>query len=478
VKRRLLFSYLSITFFVLLVLEIPLGVAYANSVEGRLTSNLQRDAFAMALKAQRALGTAGSNPTSRAELRAIAADYERSSGGRVVIVDRDGNAYADTDISTKQDAATPENFATQQSVAAALAGQVVSGTRVLEPDADDTLFIAMPVGSATGVEGAVQITYPASIVDDGILRIWLLLAATGGVVLGIVFLASLLLARSMTKPLGDLRDAAVDLGSGDLSARVAVPRGPAEFTVLAQSFNATALQLEHLVGSQRGFIADASHQLRTPLAALRLRLENLEAEVSGTTAEDLDGALAEQATSAPVPIDVESVIEGRRESWEAFAAERYVYIRPAVAGHPVARATPGRLEQVIDNLLNNALEVAPPHSSVWLVAADRGDWVELRVRDEGPGMAPEERARAFDRFWQSGTARRDGRPNGHFGLGLAIVRKLVVTDGGDVALEASPSGGLEVVVRVRRGEWDPPREPSPVPVPDYERVPELSTTTG
>ncbi len=495
-KRRLLFSYLSITFFVLLVLEIPLGVAYANSVEGRLTSNLQRDAFSMALKAQRELGTAGSSPTSRAEIRAIAADYERSSGGRVVIVDREGNAYADTDLSAKRDAVAPANFAAQPSVAAALAGQVVSGTRVLEPDASNTLFIAMPVGSATGVEGAVQITYPASIVDDGILRIWLLLAATGGVVLGIVFLASLLLARSMTKPLGDLRDAAVDLGSGDLSARVAVPRGPAEFTVLAQSFNATALQLEHLVGSQRGFIADASHQLRTPLAALRLRLENLEAEVSGTTAEDLDGALAEvtrlsnlvdgllvlaraeQATSAPAPIDVESVIEGRRESWEAFAAERYVYIRPAVAGHPVARATPGRLEQVIDNLLNNALEVAPPHSSVWLVAADRGDWVELRVRDEGPGMTDDERARAFDRFWQSGTARRDGRPNGHFGLGLAIVRKLVVTDGGDVALEASPSGGLEVVVRVRRGEWDPPREPDPVRAPAYERVPELSTTTG
>ena len=90
----------------------------------------------------------------------------------------------------------------------------------------------------------------------------------------------------------------------------------------------------------------------------------------------VDGLLVlrapEQASSAPAAVDVEAVIEGRRESWEAFAAERYVYIRPAVAGHPVARATPGRLEQVIDNLLNNALEVAPPHSSVWLVAAERG----------------------------------------------------------------------------------------------------------
>ena len=81
-----------------------------------------------------------------------------------------------------------------------------------------------------------------------------------------------------------------------------------------------------------------------------------------------------------------------------------------------------------------------------LAAAERGDWVELRVSDEGPGMSAEERARAFDRFWQSGEARQDGRPNGHFGLGLSIVRELVVGDGGDVALEPSATGGLEVVV--------------------------------
>ena len=74
---------------------------------------------------------------------------------------------------------------------------------------------------------------------------------------------------------------------GDLSVRAIVPSGPPELTVLAQSFNATAAQLEQLVGSQRGFIADASHQLRTPLAALRLRLENLEADVHGAHPDPL-----------------------------------------------------------------------------------------------------------------------------------------------------------------------------------------------
>ena len=86
-------------------------------------------------------------------------------------------------------------------------------------------------------------------------------------------------------------------------------------------------------------------------------------------------------------------------------------------------------------------------------------------------MSDEERARAFDRFWQSASARRDGRPNGHFGLGLAIVRELVVADGGEVQLEPSSSGGLEVIVRMRRAERA--EEPRDVP-----RVRQFSTTSG
>jgi signal transduction histidine kinase len=287
-----------------------------------------------------------------------------------------------------------------------------------------------------------------------------------------VFLASLLLARSMARPLGDLRDAAVRLGAGDLSVRAEVPRGPSELTDLAASFNATAGRLEQLVNAQRGFVTDASHQLRTPLAALRLRLEILEADVSGAVADDLDGALAEverlsalvdgllalaraeQAVSDPIAVPLEEIVAGRQEAWDAFAGERHVRIEASVAGDPCAYATPGRLEQVVDNLLNNALEVAPAGSTVRVTAAARGDDVEVVVADEGPGMSDEECARAFDRFWQSGEARRDGRPNGHFGLGLAIVRELVGGDGGDVALrpggETGRRRGLEVTVRLRR----------------------------
>jgi signal transduction histidine kinase len=359
----------------------------------------------------------------------------------------------------------------------------------------DLLYVALPVGSAEGIEGAVRITHPGSVVGDRIREIWLLLAATGGVVLGIVFLVSQLLARSMARPLGELRDAALQLGGGDLSVRAEVPRGPSELTELAMSFNATAARLEQLVDAQRGFVADASHQLRTPLAALRLRLEILEADLDGPVADDLDGALAEverlsrlvdallalaraeKAPSEPVPVSLEAIVAGRCEAWDAFASERNVHIASDVDGAPYALVTPGRLEQIVDNLLNNALEVAPAGTVVRIAAtAASATTVRLVVTDEGPGMTAEERARAFDRFWQSGASRRDGRPSGHFGLGLAIVRELVVRDGGEVVLDAVSGGGpgLEVTVRLRRAEAPVRTEPATPEAPELQ----LSRASG
>jgi two-component system, OmpR family, sensor kinase len=141
-------------------------------------------------------------------------------------------------------------------------------------------------------------------------------------------------------------------------------------------------------------------------------------------------------------------MSARRDAWGAFGDERDVRIELQVEPGLRARATPGRLEQVLDNLLNNALEVAPADSSVVLVGRRRRDQTEVRVADAGPGMTDEQRARAFDRFWRSRPTQSE---NGGFGLGLSIVRRLVAADGGDVELATSASGGLEVVVRLRAG---------------------------
>jgi two-component system OmpR family sensor kinase len=318
------------------------------------------------------------------------------------------------------------------------------------------------------------------VVADRTRSHWFLLAGLGGVVALVVLLVSTLLARSFTRPLAALDAGAARLGEGDLGARVPVPDDPPELRGLANSFNATAERLETLVRSQQAFVADASHQLRTPLAALSLRLENLEAEGPDFRVDDLEAALAEvrrlarlvdgllvlaraeQASAATATVGLRELVDARIDAWSVVAAERGVGLVADVDDLAV-RSTPGRLEQVLDNLLSNALDVAPVGTTVEVVAVLDGAPVRLSVRDHGPGMTAEQRRRAFDRFWRADPTRKGpngGGQEGHggFGLGLAIVQRLVVADGGTITLADTPGGGLSVVL-----ELPAARLPAPVP---------------
>jgi signal transduction histidine kinase len=113
-------------------------------------------------------------------------------------------------------------------------------------------------------------------------------------------------------------------------------------------------------------------------------------------------------------------------------------------------AAPGALEQVLDNLLANALRAAPAGSQVHLRIARVGGWVELHVTDQGSGMPTDQRQRAFDRFWRGPASDREGT-----GLGLAIVRQLLETSGGTADLCPDPDGGLDAVARLRPAHHDP-----------------------
>ena len=462
-RRRLLLSYITITVLVLVLLEVPLGISFARSERDRLETDIQHDAFALAIRSEEALESAP--PMASSDLQRLADRYADETGGRAVIVDASGGLVADSAPPASVTGQDQRSFASRPEIAKALRGQESTGSRHSDTLRTDLLYVAVPVASGGEVHGAVRVTYPLSFVSDRVRRNWLLLAGIGGVVLAVVFVVSLWLARSVTRPLADLERAASRLGGGDLSARAPVPSGPAEVRLLAEEFNATAAQLEELVGAQQAFVADASHQLRTPLAALRLRLENLEREVDEPAAEDLEGARAEvqrltrlvdgllalaraeQAESALADVEIGAVVADRRDAWAAFADERGVRIELQIEPGLRARATPGRLEQVLDNLLNNALEVAPEDTAVTLTARRDRDRVAVRVADAGPGMSDDEMRRAFDRFWRAEAPAE----NGGFGLGLAIVRQLVIADGGEVELAGSAGGGLEVVVRLRAG---------------------------
>ena len=157
-------------------------------------------------------------------------------------------------------------------------------------------------------------------------------------------------------------------------------------------------------------------------------------------------ARADAGTAPPEHVDASAVVRDRLETWWPLADARSVRLAADVDGERVVRASGERLTQVLDNLVSNALGVAPAGSTVTVTTRGAQAWVELHVRDEGPGMTAEQRARAFDRFWR---APDRGGSAGGSGLGLAIVRKLVEADEGEIELADAPGGGLDAIVRLR-----------------------------
>ena len=452
--RRLLVGYLSITIFVLVVLAVPLGFVFSSLERSRLVAGVREDATTMALFAAEPLRTGDD-----AALRAMVDGYRLQKGGRVVVVGPDGRARADSDPA----AAEAESFSRRLEVTSALVGRPAEGFRYSQTLGRRLFFEAVPVNSGGTVWGVVRVTYPASVVDGRIRRTWLLLAVLGVVVVATVAVVSRRVARSVTAPLRRLEGAAERFGEGDLDVRVPPEAGPPELGMLATVFNDMAAKLECLLESQRAFVADASHQLRTPLAALRLRLEIVDRAAPAALRDDVgcaleevhrltrlvDGLLALAAADhqvpRPEPVDVGALVAGRCEIWAPFAEEHGA--RVETAPQPaVAFATPGNVEQVLDNLIANAVDVSPPGGAVTITVTAGPEWVDLHVIDEGPGMEPERRAQAFTRFWR---APDRSRRVGGSGLGLTIVRQLVAGDGGTVRLLDAPGGGIDAHVQLR-----------------------------
>lgn len=227
---------------------------------------------------------------------------------------------------------------------------------------------------------------------------------------------------------------------GDLTARSPVT-GPPETQTLARTLNQGAERLDTLIAAQRIFVADASHQLRTPLTALRLSLDNIadgvddefvREDVEQATAEVVrmnrlvNGLLvlarAEAKVTVAEPLPLLDIVRERLAVWRPAADERGVTIalRGSIDGRPSVLSSPGHLDQMLDNVLSNALEVSPDGGTITVRVDPRGDVVEVSVLDEGPGMSDAEKSRAFDRFWRGqGLTGKGGS-----GLGLAVVKQL------------------------------------------------------
>lgn len=288
------------------------------------------------------------------------------------------------------------------------------------------------------------------------------------VVMVSVFLAiltvviGLLLTRRMVLPLAEVTAAAKEVAGGDLSARVKVD-GPDDLRILSDSFNQMADALERNDRERRDMLADIAHELRTPLTVLRGRLEGILDGIYSPDQEHIVPALEETyllerlvddlrlltlAESRQLPfekkdLDLNELARHVISLFQAQAEENMIQLElKSDAVSPRAMLDPQRTEQIVGNLVSNALRYVPEGGRVWIDVRREGESAVVSVNDNGPGVPEEELPRIFNRFWRGDKSRT--RTSGGAGLGLAIARQLVEAQGGKISASNLPGGGLQV----------------------------------
>lgn len=274
-------------------------------------------------------------------------------------------------------------------------------------------------------------------------------------------IAAFLMVRWITAPIDRLRRASASLAEGDLAARATLG-GPAEMSELATSFNGMAQHIERLFDARRELVAWASHDLRTPIAAMQAMIEAVEdglvpadrympelreqTRLLGTLVDDLFELARIDAGELTLEIgeaSLDGLVERCLRGLEAEAAAQNITLGAEYhPGTPTVKCAPDSVSRVLFNLVTNALRHTPSDGSV-AVRVERGHAeVIVAVEDTGSGFAPESLQRAFERFWRGDRARTRGQAGA--GLGLAIARGLVEAQGGRIWAENRPGGGARI----------------------------------
>ena len=443
--RRIVLTMLALVTALLVTAVAPLGVVTAGREKDAFNMHALMNAHALAGAAEQRID----NHAADQVLTAFLANA-RQRGDQAWVYSANGRLVTQTGGGGREALPVPRG-------AAAAVATVLRGGEPAPSEVDGRLRVVVSIGSSqTGPDGAVVLSRSTAELHRRLHALWAWLSAVAAIGLVAAAIVAVMLARWVGRPLSALDAAAQQLGGGALETRSGTGHGPPEVRRLAQTFNTMAGRLEALVHGNRTMMADVSHQLRTPLAALRLRLDVLTQDADQATASELvaaqdeiarlsrlvDGLLAiaraENVVSRPVEVAVDEVIQDRAAAWVPVAEERGVWLTTRCLTPVRANLGDGHLEQILDNLLANALDVVPSGGQVRVTASTTGQGARITVADDGPGMSKAQQEAAFRRFVSTSSAGA--------GLGLAIVHRLVTVNGGAAALSDTPGGGLTVTL--------------------------------
>jgi signal transduction histidine kinase len=465
IRGRLLVSFLGLAAALLATTTWLIDRQARRSLEQELGMRLESIAAAATtqidpslIPAALSIGTEG-GARVRARLRERLELLRDATGvRRVYILDREGRDQLDTDTNAVLGAELTQARA-HRALLERVEREGPSSSPVFR-DAEGgmrkTGYAPLRV-PARGMVGSVGVEADARfLVEVAALRQRIALVAVAGFVLA--GLLSVALARSLTRPIGDLVTAARMMGGGDLDRAIPVGRAD-EIGFLARTLEEARARLAERDRLLRAMVAGVAHEVRNPLGGIQIYTELLERD-SGLNAaqrervlkilreihrlgEIVDEFLSYARPQAPVRVEFEpsSIVREAVDLLAGRASERaqHVEVR-APGGDLLVRADPGQLRQVLLNLVRNALDASPPGGKVRIAWDAQGPTVAFSVEDDGPGIPQEHREKVFEPFF---TTKADGA-----GLGLSIVRHLTEQNGGRVSLERAHGGGCRFVLRL------------------------------
>ncbi|WP_086824603.1 HAMP domain-containing sensor histidine kinase [Allokutzneria sp. NRRL B-24872] len=453
-RARLLLVLLGFSLAAVAAFAVPLLLSTSAERTQRLVIDRTADLDRFATLTEQA-DTSGDT----GQLLAEAGRYTELYGEGLLVVDGRGRLVVQAGISD-------QDSGVRALVDGALRNQRWRGTPDLRPWSSEPLLLARPAGTGTRVSGAVVLRASVTSAAADVAQRWAIILA-GAVAAAVVFAALASgLARWVLRPLRELERGVHAVASGEPRAHVEV-RGPTELRSLAGSFNLMSDAVTDSLERQRRLVAEASHQLRNPMAALRLRVDGLEGALNAGAersyqsvvgeverleslldsllalagAENKAATIALSTEDTPV-CDVALVVADRLDAWHAAAEHAGVgLLAPQPLEHPLlAECEEGELAQVLDVLLDNAIKYAGAGSTVRVSHARSGEFVDLDVTDDGPGLSEDELSLATERFWRS-TQHQSSRGTG---LGLAIADQLARARHGTLTVSKATLTGLSV----------------------------------
>ncbi len=463
-KGRLIATYLLLILLSVGGLASWVAPRLRRSVEERTEHELEIEAHLAAIVLNSEIEKLLEGENQQADLIKALETYMKASNSllRITVLNTDLSILASTDarVQNGYEESHPE-------LKAALQGREKHDIRLDEYTNEERIFTAAPITDDEKIIGFVQLSYPTAPMWSEIYRAWTTLLGMGCVVIFGTLVVSLWLAKQITGPLEKLTALTHKLAAGELSQRAPL-QGPEEVQRLAQAFNEMAERLERMIQRQRDFVANAAHELRSPLTAMRLRLDLILNQIQEDPQaqrqyleqllEEIDrlkktsdqllmlSSVDQGARLPPEATDLSPLLYELSDEMAPLFHSRKQQFTIEVPPHlPAVLVNPEEVRIILRNLLDNAAKYTQTGGHVELRAEVRENQIAISVKDNGPGISDETLPHIFARFYRGDKSRSRTAESGS-GLGLSLVKELVVLNRGTIEVQTALGKGSIFIV--------------------------------